>query len=73
MASKLEMQLSLVVNESISSLFQDVFRAKEDEIDDLKRRIVDLSEQLQMNRLGTPKADVTTLNEVTSVDLSSSA
>jgi len=44
--------------------FKDIFKAKDDEIDDLKRRIIDLRDQLQMHQLEGQKADVATLNKV---------
>lgn len=44
--------------------FKDIFKAKDDEIDDLKRRIIDLRDQLQMHQLEGQKTDVATLNKV---------
>ncbi|CAF0890699.1 unnamed protein product, partial [Adineta ricciae] len=43
--------------------WKDVFRAKDDEIDDLKRKIIDLHDQLQMHQLDGQKTDIATLNK----------
>ena len=45
-------------------LVQDIFKAKDDEIDDLKRKVIDLRDQLQMYPLDGHKTDVAVLNKV---------
>jgi len=44
--------------------FKDIFKAKDDEIDDLKRKIIDLRDQIQMYPLEGQKTDIATLNKV---------
>ena len=44
--------------------FKDIFRAKDDEIDDLKRRVIELRDQLQMYPLEGQKTDIAQLNKV---------
>ncbi|CAF4123482.1 unnamed protein product, partial [Rotaria sp. Silwood2] len=43
--------------------WKDVFKAKDDEIDDLKRKVISLHDKLQMYSIEDQKADVTTLNK----------
>ncbi len=44
--------------------FKDIFKAKDDEIDDLKRRIIDLRDQIQMYPLEGQKTDIAAMNKV---------
>ncbi|CAF0721783.1 unnamed protein product [Adineta steineri] len=43
--------------------WKDIFKSKDDEIDDLKRKIIDQRDQLQMHQLENQKTDITTLNK----------
>ncbi|CAF5046810.1 unnamed protein product [Rotaria sp. Silwood1] len=43
--------------------WKDVFKAKDDEIDDLKRKIISLHDKLQIYSMEDQKADVTALNK----------
>ncbi|CAF4085747.1 unnamed protein product, partial [Rotaria magnacalcarata] len=43
--------------------WKDVFKAKDDEIDDLKRKVVNLHDKLQMYSVQDQKGDVSTLNK----------
>ncbi|CAF3443526.1 unnamed protein product [Rotaria sp. Silwood1] len=43
--------------------WKDVFKAKDDEIDDLKRKLISLHDKLQIYSMDDQKADVTALNK----------
>jgi hypothetical protein len=45
-------------------VFKDIFKAKDDEIDDLKRKVIDLRDQLQMHLLEGQRTDVPAMNKV---------
>lgn len=68
MESKIFTEKKYSLNEGV----KDIFKAKDDEIDDLKRRVIEQRDQLQMYPLEGQKTDIAALNKVCDKSESSS-